>query len=516
MAQVLREPVNIVSKYLRSSPVRSRPPGSPNRHHGTLAPPHLAKFHENRAVREEQEESDSDIEVFGPFLASKKVETKPEAKTAIVAGVAKVATDSEHSPGFRQLHQFFLDETSISASRVNKPTSISSTSTRTSSSTLTNRARKPAQKLAEMALTTSTTFVTSLSAAPEPPIHLPAYSYKDYTDPKAYVAYTRDVDEANDLIAALKPGPVAFDMEWCFSIARKTKVRRTAVIQIADSAGLVVIVHLSAMPRFPKALQALLENPEIPKLGANIMADGKKLFRDYGVLAKNLLELAALAVAWDPAHTIKRKITSLAKLTETYCGKALGKGAERTSNWEVPELSELQKHCNILLTRHGFFVLTCRALDAANDVHCSMEIYKRLRSLAAPTALDIPAGGDVAWYLPKDIEEADAGGEQMRLQWRRAHRLWHDTGMALEKMCAEMRVRKEGVPDEGPLKTSTEYQADTDEDRSYVIYALQADPKLPFDIEKLRRLVLMDGSSWMRHRRWLIERALEMQVRLVA
>ncbi|KAG6875799.1 hypothetical protein C0992_002227 [Termitomyces sp. T32_za158] len=481
MAQALREPVNIVSKYLRSSPARSRPPGSPNRHHGTLASPHFTKFHDNRPVREEQEESDSDIEVFGPFSCSEKAETKPKTWTTIVAGaVAKGATDPEHSPRNKPPHQFLLDDTLISTHRVNKPRSLTSTSSRTSSSILTRQTRKPAPMLAEMAAAPAT-FVAPVSALSEPPANLPAYSYKDYTDPKPYVAYTRDAEEADDLIAALKPGPVAYDMEWCFSFfARKLKVRKTAVIQIADSAGLVVIVHLSEMSRFPNALRVLLENPAIPKLGANIMADGKKLFRDYGVLAKNLLELAALAVAWDPGHTITRKVTSLAKLTETYCGKALGKGAERTSNWEVPELDELQKDY------------------AANDVHCTMEIYKRLSLLAAPRALDIPPGADVPWYLPKDIENVEAGGEPMRLQWRRAHRLWHETGMALEKMCAEMRIRKEGVPDEGPLKSST------------------ADPKLPFDIEKLRRLVSVDPPSWTRHRRWLIQRALEMQAQLAA
>ena len=44
--------------------------------------------------------------------------------------------------------------------------------------------------------------------------------------------------------------------------------------------------------------------------------DGKKLFRDYGILAKNLVELGAVAIAADPnaqnART-NRRIVSLAK-----------------------------------------------------------------------------------------------------------------------------------------------------------------------------------------------------------
>ncbi|KAG6881685.1 hypothetical protein C0995_001056, partial [Termitomyces sp. Mi166 len=228
--------------------------------------------------------------------------------------------------------------------------------------------------------------------------------------------------------------------------------------------------------------------------------DGKKLFRDYGVLAKNLLELGALAAAWDPAHNIKRKIISLAKLTAAYCGKTLVKGDERTSNWEVPELSELQKDC----TSSSSVMAPCVYVswpDAANDVHCSMEIYKRLRSLAPDTVLDPPPGADVEWYLLKDIQEGEGMGAEMKLQWRRAHKLWYEKGMALEKMCVEMRVKKEGMPDEGPLKSATVI--------SYVVHALQADPKLPFDIEKLRRLVQMDAASWTRHRTWLIDAQLK-------
>ncbi|KAG5340405.1 hypothetical protein C0989_001728 [Termitomyces sp. Mn162] len=155
-----------------------------------------------------------------------------------------------------------------------------------------------------------------------------------------------------------------------------------------------------------------------------------------------------------------------------------------------------------------------------------MEIYKRLRSLTADMTLDPPAGTDVEWYLLKDAQDGQGTGAEMRFQWRRAHKLWHEKGMPLETMCIEMRVRKEGVPDEGPLKSATVmyvafsfcmYQELKGmADRSYVIYALQADPKLPFDIEKLRRLVQMDATSWARHRTWLIEawfKGIEMQQR---
>lgn len=94
---------------------------------------------------------------------------------------------------------------------------------------------------------------------------------------------------------------------------------------------------------------------------SRIPDDGKKLFRDYGILAKNLIELGSLALVVDPAPVAKRKIVSLAKvssaissqlaldlvgdeLVEHYCQKTLLKGAERTSDWEKP-LSMKQREC---------------------------------------------------------------------------------------------------------------------------------------------------------------------------
>ncbi|KAG6853397.1 hypothetical protein C0991_004730 [Blastosporella zonata] len=426
----------MVSNYLRTSP-RKPPTNSIKRR--PIPTTHLANFHDTRAPREEQEDSDSDIEVFGPFPSEKNTSSTP------TGGAVKVVKDSglkptksyeilplyhSYHPQTSRLHTFFLQKAMEDVSISPKKPRAAGTSSRAPSWTSTSKIQKPvrASKIASVA-TTSLKQARKPAKVSEPAEDLPVYSYNDCIDPRPCVVYTRDVGEADDLVAGLRPGPVAFDMEWCFSA---WSVRRTAVVQVADSAGLVIIVHLSEMPHFPKSLQRLIEDPNTPKLGANIMNDGKKLFRDYGILAKSLLELGVLAAAWDPAHAIKRKVISLAKLAAIYTGKTLAKGDERTSNWEVSELSELQKDY------------------AANDVHCTIEIYRKLRSLAAV----LPAGADVPWHELKGKQE-DTPVQEMRLQWRRAHTLWHEKGMQLEKMCAEMRVRKEGVPDEGPLKIGT-------------------------------------------------------------
>lgn len=47
---------------------------------------------------------------------------------------------------------------------------------------------------------------SSSSSPPVPTEELPLYSYKDYTNPKPVLVYTKHEDETNDLIDGLKPG----------------------------------------------------------------------------------------------------------------------------------------------------------------------------------------------------------------------------------------------------------------------------------------------------------------------
>lgn len=65
--------------------------------------------------------------------------------------------------------------------------------------------------------------------------------------------------------------------------------------------------------------------------------DGAKLFRDFGIRAKNLVELGALGRHVDPAFAQihKRYVVSLANVVGHYAGKSLMKGKERTGNWEA-------------------------------------------------------------------------------------------------------------------------------------------------------------------------------------
>lgn len=78
--------------------------------------------------------------------------------------------------------------------------------------------------------------------------------------------------------------------------------------------------------------------------------DGEKLYRDYGILAANLVELGAFAHRADAtfARTYARSIVALAKVVAHYTRKTLDKGKVRSSNWEAAPLSEEQITCAFL------------------------------------------------------------------------------------------------------------------------------------------------------------------------
>jgi hypothetical protein len=97
-----------------------------------------------------------------------------------------------------------------------------------------------------------------------------------------------------------------------------------------------------------------------------IKDDGMKLFRDYGILASNLVELGALACQVDKsfASTFKRPIVSLVKVVSYFLQKTLDKGPVRTSDWSK-DLTREQMKCKVLRQRQpnrGNYLIDCRCL----------------------------------------------------------------------------------------------------------------------------------------------------------
>ncbi|KAI0800052.1 ribonuclease H-like domain-containing protein [Fomes fomentarius] len=407
---------------------------------------------------------------------------------------------------------------------------------------------------------------TTASAAP-----LPLYSYKQYR-PVPAVVYTQHEEEANDLVQSLK-GPIGFDLEWVviFRRGRAPAERRTALVQLCD-ANMILLIQVSAMNKFPQKVKELIENKDVMKLGANIRNDGQKLFRDFGILPANLVELGVLARQADPAFSqhFKRSIVALAKVIERYTGKTLNKGKVRTSDWEA-KLSDAQK------------------TYAANDAHCALSAYNNLVAMAkehereikweecssdlekvyrAKIAAAAPAPPVVDTASPMAVREEEeesesetpstapdaAGGSSTsgpsvptplartsssasnaavpptsfyartliyardlpglrpsstsgpsttastatttagappRPQHLRAYNLWHHRDLPLHDICAALRSK------ENPLAESTVI--------SYVVRALQADPSLPYSMDRLKAFVQLEAGSWQRHRQWILE-----------
>ena len=79
-------------------------------------------------------------------------------------------------------------------------------------------------------------------------------------------------------------------------------------------------------------------------MGVNIGNDGRKLFKDWGVQVRGLVELSYLAREVDDELEKKRAFLRLDYVVERYTGRTLLKGPVRLSNWEL-WLKEEQLEC---------------------------------------------------------------------------------------------------------------------------------------------------------------------------
>ncbi|TDL20638.1 ribonuclease H-like protein [Rickenella mellea] len=244
---------------------------------------------------------------------------------------------------------------------------------------------------------------------------LKVYSYRDFTPSPARV-YTYCEEEANELVANLT-GPLGFDLEWVVSFRKNAPPQRAALVQLCDR-RMILLIQVNKMKRFPRKVLEIIESPDIVKTGANILNDGKKLLRDFGIQARNLVELGALALQADPlplsagissdssktslpmdteqqsttltsvstasttsaAATAERRkprngraIVSLAEMTERYARRKLLKGPVRIGNWEKVPLDESQLEY------------------AANDAHSALVVHDVLMELAQNAGITLEA-----------------------------------------------------------------------------------------------------------------------------
>ncbi|CCM05408.1 uncharacterized protein FIBRA_07625 [Fibroporia radiculosa] len=372
---------------------------------------------------------------------------------------------------------------------------------------------------------------------------LPLYSYKTYI-PEPVVVYTRHEEEADELVQVLK-SPLGFDMEWrvMWGQNKHTMQRRTALVQLSDE-RMILLIQVSAMQRKSVALPFEHVWIFLYRVPAKTQDDGEKLFRDYGILAANLVELGAFAHCADPIFKsmYNRNVVSLARMVEHYTETTLDKGEVRISNWENAPLSEEQITCTLPTPVLCYVNAHHKATmaDSANDAHCAFVVYRRLREIAdkhgrtltpetyacrisgirpakpastaaapgsgsavsktssmasaTPTALSSHQNGphagpswgrSVAYATGIDNVPAPP-----RPQHLRAYNLWHHYELPLHEICELLRSK------ENPLARSTVI--------SYVVWALRADPALPFSMERLKALVQEETGSWTRHKDWML------------
>ncbi|KAG2133162.1 hypothetical protein BD769DRAFT_1572944 [Suillus cothurnatus] len=347
-------------------------------------------------------------------------------------------------------------------------------------------------KGSQVAMSKSKSKSKSIAEATSMP-DLPNYSYADYCIPSPAVVYTRCEDEANRLVQTLE-SPLGFDLEWRVLWNSGAQERRTALVQLCDKST-ILLVHISQMKRFPERVLEVIESPSIVKTGANIHNDGEKLYRDFGITTRGLVELGALAhVADDTFSSIyKRRVVSLAKMTAMYLKCNLAKSKERTSNWEA-DLNDKMVHY-AANDAHAALMIHLKLLDLAKAGNKELDPTKYTSSVNPPS---LRAGSTKVITSPTLPESNTPNFPSLaptppRPQYMRAYNLWHHRNTPLDKMCD---ILKTGGRVE-PLKQSTVI--------SYVVGAIQADTSLPFDMSKLLELVKMEAGSWSRHRTWLMD-----------
>ncbi|KAJ6570270.1 ribonuclease H-like domain-containing protein [Mycena vulgaris] len=356
--------------------------------------------------------------------------------------------------------------------------------------------------------------VTEAAALKAPPLDLPVYSYKSFS-PTPTMRFTRNEADADKWVQELdQTGPISMDLEWVV-VYKKGGMRPVSLVQVADKKNIIVIqlrTSTTSMGRFPIHLQRLLENPDIPKMGANILNDAKKLFKDYGIMMANVVELGALAKQADPACADPeiwgrgKRIVALAKLVERYLQKRLSKDADvRVSNWEDPKLEQKQEMLEY----------------ASNDAYCGLQVYNHLIALAKSNDITL----DPALYTgrvhherltpplspppplptppvdPKTLPPvgvilytAEMEHAGMSSQHLRAYRHWHLGKRDIDTMCKELRIKaSEGES----LKRSTII--------TYVVSAIRCWPLFArnVDLGALRLLIQTDLKSWEWHYEWL-------------
>ena len=139
---------------------------------------------------------------------------------------------------------------------------------------------------------------------------------------------------------------IGIDAEWK-PTRQRGESNCVALVQVA-SYNECQLHHIHRFPFFPPNLRAVLENPEVLKVGAGIEQDVRKLRHEWGVVVRTYFDLSPLALDLDPfwgARAYRRgSMIALARLAARYLKRCVDK-EQQCSNWENRELTESQQTC---------------------------------------------------------------------------------------------------------------------------------------------------------------------------
>nr|KYP57014.1 Werner syndrome ATP-dependent helicase isogeny [Cajanus cajan] len=160
---------------------------------------------------------------------------------------------------------------------------------------------------------------------------------------------------------------IGFDIEWKPTFKKGVPPGKVAVMQICGDTSHCHVLHL-IHSGIPQNLQLLLEDPTVLKVGAGIDGDAVKVFKDYNISVKGVMDLSFHA---------NQKLGGdqkwgLASLAEKLLSKQLKKPKKiRLGNWETPILSQGQLEY------------------AATDAFASWYLYQAIKDLPDPDAQEV-------------------------------------------------------------------------------------------------------------------------------
>ncbi len=170
-----------------------------------------------------------------------------------------------------------------------------------------------------------------------------------------------DQDAQDALTALLASDVIGFDTESKPTFLKGEVSTGPHLIQLATDHGAYLFQIGSAPAPALPVLKAVLESPDILKVGFGLQDDVKRLRSKLGIDTANVLDLST-ALRKGERNTLGAK-TAVAR----FFGQKLQKSKKiTTTNWALPRLSEKQ------------------ILYAADDAHVALRIYRHWRLNQAP------------------------------------------------------------------------------------------------------------------------------------